>query len=61
MGHETTDEYVLILSKKQEYEHGGCWWVENNMGSSFHVNDDQNERYTFIAHIDDEKKQTEQR
>lgn len=49
------DGYILISSKKQEYEQGGNWWVENNMGSSFHVNDDQNERYTFIARIDDEK------
>ena len=31
------------------------WWVENNMGLSFHVNDDPNERYTFIVPIDDEK------
>ena len=31
------------------------WWVKNNMGSSFHVNDNLNERYIFIAHIDDEK------
>ena len=26
-----------------------------NMGLSFHVNDDPNEHYTFIVHIDDEK------
>ena len=25
-----------------------------NMGSSFHVNDDPNKHYTFIARIDDE-------
>ena len=25
-----------------------------NMGLSFHVNDDPNEHYTFIARIDDE-------
>ena len=55
MGHEKTDNYVLILSQKWEYEHGGSWGVENNMGSSFHVNDDLNECYTFIASIDDEK------
>ena len=54
MGHEMTDSYVLISSKKQEYEQGGSWWVENNIGFSFHVNDNPNECYKFIARIDDE-------
>ena len=29
------------------------------MGLSFHVNDDPNERYTFIVPIDDEKQRME--
>ena len=28
---------------------------KNNMGSSFHVNDDPNEHQTFIACIDDKR------
>ena len=41
--------------KDVKHEQGGNRWVENNTRSSFHVYDDPNKHYAFIACVDDKK------
>ena len=43
----------LSCLKEEDTNKGVVNESKSNMGLSFHVNDDPNKHYTFIAHIDD--------